>query len=298
MTKIVEKRKSPRGLSYILDSLAFERINNSSSRIIQKRGYRVAAFANDLIGNWISVFGVWEHEELDQVFKFLKPLSPKFLTSTALDVGANIGNHTMCFAQFFDKVVAFEPNRKTYELLRLNSQAFSNIAPLNYGLGESKGISIMSEDLLNSGGAMISSETTQGVPITIEALDSLDFGNVDISLIKLDVEGFEEKVLKGGLHLIQRHAPVILLEQHESDFIDGKSAALELLRQNDYQFFWLKSGSLNPVSYLAAIENALEVFFGRTHRIFSSIDVPVGNYPMIIASPTKYSPLLLGQTSA
>ncbi len=293
MVKLVAKTKSQRGFNYILDSMAFERINRASARIVRTRGYRTAVFANDLIGNWISVFGVWEHEELDQVFNFLRPLFPIFEKSSALDIGANIGNHAMYFARYFKTVVAFEPNKKTYDLLRVNCSSFQNVDARNYGLGERKGYAEMNEDLLNAGGAEISNKSTQGAKIEIDTLDASDIKFSDVSLVKMDVEGYEERVLKGGLSLIKRHEPIILIEQHENDFFNDKSPALEILRKNDYTFCWLKSGSRNSSKFLAALRNVAEVFTGRTHRIFWSSNVPAGSYPMIIALPQRYRALLL-----
>lgn len=293
MVRLVKKNKSQRGIGYLLDSMAFERINRSSAQVVSSRGYRVAVFSNDVIGNWVSVFGVWEHEELDQVFSFLKPLFPIFLSSSALDVGANIGNHTMYFSRYFKSITAFEPNTKTYELLKVNCSVFRNVEIRNYGLGEKAGSAKMTEDILNAGGAGVSGQEDVGVEIQIDVLDSLDTGGTEISLIKLDVEGYEEQVLKGGLELIKRHQPVILLEQHESDFFNGSAPALEILRRSDYTFCWLKSGSERSIKALVALENMAEVFFGRTHRIYCSDNVPSGTYPMLIALPRRFSGLLL-----
>jgi FkbM family methyltransferase len=293
MVRLVKENRSRRGMRYLVDSMAFEIINRSSARIVRARGYRVAVFANDLIGNWISVFGVWEHEELSQVFEFLKPIFPRFSNSLALDVGANIGNHSMYFAKYFKNVMAFEPNKKTYDVLRVNCSTFHNIQAMNYGLGEKAGSAIMAEDIINAGGAGISKEVGQGVEIKIDTLDSLEKNCSEISLIKMDVEGYEEQVIKGGLQLIKRHQPIILLEQHEADFSNDRSPALEILRENSYVFCWLKSGSERKTRVLATLENAVEVLFGRSHRFFCSDRVPVGNYPMIIALPRKYGCILL-----
>jgi hypothetical protein len=55
----------------------------------------------------------------------------------------------------------------------------------------------------------------QGV-IPMKTLDSFDFPNID--LIKIDVEGFEGEILKGAMETIERHKPVLVIEQQKHEY--------------------------------------------------------------------------------
>ncbi|MEZ5567921.1 MAG: hypothetical protein R3E54_06225 [Halioglobus sp.] len=71
---------------------------------------QMAVFCPDTIGDSILINGVYEHRELNALATWLQAHHPGCLASTALAVGANIGNHTRYFAGMFRRVVAYEPN--------------------------------------------------------------------------------------------------------------------------------------------------------------------------------------------
>ena len=51
-----------------------------------------------------------------------------------VDVGANIGNHSILFSNFFKKVTSFEPQKEVFEVLKLNTRKIQNISIINKGL--------------------------------------------------------------------------------------------------------------------------------------------------------------------
>ena len=79
----------------------------------------IAIFAFDRIGADISILGIYEKEVLEGLkdFIFNKIDTQK---SVCLDVGANIGNHSLYFAQFFNQVYSIEPHPEIFELLKFN----------------------------------------------------------------------------------------------------------------------------------------------------------------------------------
>ena len=77
-----------------------------------------AIFAHDVIGHKIMLSGWFEHQLINFLEAHIFPLiSPN---SIALDIGANIGNHSNRFANYFEKVHAFEPNKRCFYLLQAN----------------------------------------------------------------------------------------------------------------------------------------------------------------------------------
>lgn len=125
----------------------------------------------------------------------------------AIDVGGHCGTWSWNLAHWFEKVEAFEPvaeHRACFEKNVLETQV---VTLYPYALGVDEGmISIVTEDG-SSGNSFIKGKGT----IPMKTLDSFGFENVDF--IKIDVEGAEEFVLRGGAMTIGRWHPTIIVEQ-------------------------------------------------------------------------------------
>ena len=114
-------------------------INNKIARKNIKKYPQLAIFSFDDIGLIINLEGRYENEILLLIEKLIKDNFSDSKFKTALDIGANIGNHSLFFSQYFSTVYAFEPNPVTYELLKINSTYVSktkNIIPYCYGLSD------------------------------------------------------------------------------------------------------------------------------------------------------------------
>lgn len=140
-----------------------------------------------------------------------------------LDVGANIGNHTLYLAAVAGlRVVAFEPNPELCVPLR---QAISlngldgRVMLYEVGIGASEGKANFAERKPeNIGGQSLILDGSDAAPISVINLDSLDIED-KVRAIKIDVEGMELSVLKGAATLISRDTPYLFIEaQTESDF--------------------------------------------------------------------------------
>ncbi|PKF62535.1 hypothetical protein CW745_03665 [Psychromonas sp. psych-6C06] len=141
-----------------------------------------------------------------------------------IDVGANVGNHTLYLASVVKcNVHAFEPNKslcEAMEVSRTENRLENKVTIHDCALGakeEKACFEAINND--NLGGQSI--EITDEADIEtfdVKALDSFDW-KAPISLIKIDVEGFELEVLKGGKALILRDKPDIYIEcLSETDF--------------------------------------------------------------------------------
>lgn len=149
----------------------------------------------------------YEIEMLDDIGSRLAP------GDIVLDVGANIGNHTLYIAAVAGcRVVAFEPNLELAEALahslRLNGLS-KQVAIKTIGLGRENTRGEFRTQIEDNLGAQ-SLEVGEG-RITIKALDELDLQR-PIKLIKVDVEGMELAVLEGGAALIAQDRPLIYVE--------------------------------------------------------------------------------------
>ncbi len=140
-----------------------------------------------------------------------------------LDLGANVGNNALYYAlvRQAKSVVAFEPLLDVFAILQKNialNHLENVIAAHNVALGEKNTqAEIMERPPANLGGSCLK-ESHQG-NIVVHHLDGMDFAN-RIDFVKIDVEGFESSVLKGGLRFFNTHKPVVQIESHPDKYAD------------------------------------------------------------------------------
>lgn len=162
-----------------------------------------------------------------------------------LDIGANIGNHTVFFSKICnaEKVYAFEPIAETYETLCRNislNHVEDRVVANNVALGNDSGKGrIKHFNPHNIGGTQI--EATNDGAISIKRLDDYEFERIDF--IKIDVEGFEYKLLQGAKNTLNKHAPVIFVEIFEDNF----SEVDKLLRSYGYTDRYFTEGENNYI---------------------------------------------------
>lgn len=137
-----------------------------------------------------------------------------------LDIGANIGNHTLFFAVRCKatQVFSFEPQKDIFKILRRNIQLndLKDVCTTyNIALGAEQGTAkITSHSRRNSGGTTFSMDDSGSV--CVRTLNEMNFS--DIGFVKIDVEGFEFDVLKGGEELFRSMDPVIFIEIWNKNF--------------------------------------------------------------------------------
>ncbi len=138
-------------------------------------------------------------------------------TGTYLDVGANVGNHTLFFARLCraERIYAFEPLPKYAERIAANLAA-NEVGPpvevMRFGLADVSG-----RRTIDINGRTHEIETRR--------LDDLELAGT-ITVIKLDVEGMEALVLRGGLERIRRDRPAIYAEAHRLEDLERITATL------------------------------------------------------------------------
>jgi len=132
--------------------------------------------------------------------------------STVLDIGAHIGSHAVTLAKLVGPhgaVYSFEPQVKIYrELVKnLELNGLENVIPLRFAVGAENGLVFMTPTG-DFDGRMFVGEG--GDKVELRTIDSFGFKNV--SLMKIDVEGFELEVLKGAEETIRTWHPAIIIE--------------------------------------------------------------------------------------
>lgn len=212
------------------------------------------------IGRSLDLYGEFSPGEAALFAQFLRP------GMTALDVGANMGAHTVLFAQKVGpqgRVIAFEPQRVIHQLLCANVMMNSHmnvearlaavgaqrselkVPPVNYGQAGNYGS-------LALGGYQ------QGEIVPIETIDGLKLPQCHF--IKVDVEGMESDVLRGAAETLARCRPLLYVENDRRE----KSAALiELLFNAGYRLYWHMTPYYTPNNFFGNAENV----FGGTISI-------------------------------
>ena len=155
-----------------------------------------------------------------------------------LDIGANIGAVSLQFAKANPsaRILSFEPHPLTFKRAQYNIglNKVENIELLPFGLGEKKDTVRLYEVNSNNPGMNRIIPGDQSAPfqeIQIEELDALleARGINSVDFIKLDVEGYEHSVLKGGKGLLQRCHPVLFIELDDTNLRTHQSSARMLM---------------------------------------------------------------------
>lgn len=157
------------------------------------------------ISRWVVESGRLDHDLTVQDY-ILPMLQPHF---TAVDAGADIGSHTIRYAQAVAQVLAFEPNPAEFECLKHNLRDYGNATLYRLGLSDkTEEVSLRTQE--NAGAGYL--DRTERGSVVCVPLDSFNLPRLDF--FKLDVEGYELFALQGATKTISTHLPVILVEMN------------------------------------------------------------------------------------
>ena len=283
-------------IKHVLQTLFIRRLSFYANKNLKNNDPQVCLFAFDGIATTINVKGIYEREQLDTLIGWLK--QKRLIGGAVLDIGANIGNHSLYFSKYYDQVLSFEPNPRTFRLLELNAALTDNIKPFNFGMSDSSGHVFMQQFRENMGGSRIVDpvgNTAEHIQIEVRTLDSVASEvAMSIGLIKLDVEGHELAALNGARNTIASHRPIILFEQNAADFKNGVSPVMELLKSLGYASFATVMPSPLLPSWLpnmlkAPITAAARFLMGFDYVIAINKDITPGFYSFIIAIPDQFA---------
>lgn len=174
------------------------------------------------------------------IHKAIKEAADK--SRVAIDIGAHVGDYSVIMADLFKEVIAVEPHDLNLEDMRKRKHLRDNIIVKQGVIGKHDGITKLYTSNCNPGGHTISNlvarlakwghEANTFIEVPSWRLDTIS-KDLDVALIKIDVEGAEEEVLKSGRDLLLK-GPMIALETHGT--IDTKEIYNFLTGMN-YKFF-------------------------------------------------------------
>lgn len=210
----------------------------------------------DLIGNYIKQAKVWEYH----LYEIYSQMINK--ESYCIDAGANLGFHSIQFGRLGKKVYSFEPQSYIYNQLCTNIlfNGLDNIIEAHkLGLGDKEekkqmwniehenwvgngahnwgGRGLIQEGY--GGDRAINNEYREEDIIKLVSLDSLEIPKCDF--MKVDVQGYEFNLFKGGKNLIKKNNPILFLENPPSE--ETSKETKEYLVELGYEFYRLYIGN-------------------------------------------------------
>jgi FkbM family methyltransferase len=174
----------------------------------------------DFIAETLKRTGEWEPHFLEVLNTFTNK------NSVCVDIGANFGYHSIAMAKRCKSVHAFEPMMEMYMSLKthITFNKTHNCVPYLFALGDkSQKSSMCRVDPRNIGNTYIGEG---GADCEIRTFDSFA---IDPNFIKMDAQGFEEKILDGASISIKKNLPVIFFEVEEHHLVRYGSSSKKLL---------------------------------------------------------------------
>jgi len=133
--------------------------------------------------------------------------------SIFVDVGAHVGYYTIRMAKRCREVISFEPNpvnrRKLLKNIELNG--LSNVKVYPYAAGEGRYKATLW--LADAGSTMLPGFVAgESIEVEVVPLDELV---KEADVVKIDVEGYEWKVIQGMTKLLNTCKPALIIEHHD-----------------------------------------------------------------------------------
>lgn len=243
----------------------------------QVNGFTYQLHLDDYIQSQMYYFGIFDMKGVNLIVKICNAIQCR----TALDIGANVGNHAVFLSSACEKVYSFEPNDTPGDVYRdALSTKESNITLFDVGLSDSNETIEFYENASNLGGSSFVREHLPNASYVKKMLEVrradefIEENGIDaIDFIKIDVEGFEVKVLSGLSQTIARHNPIIDFEYNAITrdafgCVEKLNAALD-----GYSFYGTKGAGLGLVN------ERLKITDFDFHR----------NYSHVLAVPDRFA---------
>lgn len=152
-----------------------------------------------------------------------------------IDIGAHCGDTAAIAKSSADiPILCIEGDRRVYDLLLRNVKQFGEIATRCAFLGENaEEIALSVEDEAGSLMLVPGSQAADSM-IALTTLDecAMELADVDrYHVIKVDTEGFDCRILRGGMRYIRRVKPIIMMEYHRKNMRRNGENGLDTLEQ-------------------------------------------------------------------
>jgi len=197
-------------------------IFKSPKTIFDNNFYKKEFFASDFFYS-PDGDGIYPKHHCKVTFNLTKPFIKNY--RNAIDIGCRDGEFTRFLQNFFQHTFCFDPRSSSRFPGNVDLEKVSHF---KCALGDKE------ETITMTGGTH---KIVLGRTYNTECFKLDDFEFEDIDFIKIDVEGFEKKVIQGAFKTILKYNPLLVIEQNDEILVgDQKFSAIKYLEQNfDYK---------------------------------------------------------------
>ncbi len=186
-----------------------------------------------VVGRSLHAYGEFAGEEVDSILSLVRP------GDHVVDAGANIGFHTLALARKAGPeglVTAIEPQRYCFQLLCANVtlNQLTTVLPIRAAMGDVPGLCRIPHigplAAHNAGATQVLPPDQDAPSVDIVPMITLDgLGLARCDLVKVDTEGFEDRVIAGGRKTLQACRPALYVEVHDRDKLKALVALMRPL---------------------------------------------------------------------
>jgi FkbM family methyltransferase len=217
------------------------------------------------IGLALDIYGEWAELEINSLLPFIP------LGGQVVDVGANVGYHTLAFARKVGEqgmVLSIEPQEEVFALLRYNitiNGLHGRVHPIQVAVSKENSIGQIPRITNTEGqnlGAVAPVVVADALCTSVGSLAEIKVVPIDelkltgLDLLKIDAEGTEADVLQGAENTIRKYRPVIAME---CGSFSSSWPALRAAFSMGYAVYHIRHAAFNFANYR---ENKNDVFAG------------------------------------
>jgi FkbM family methyltransferase len=223
--------------------------------------------------------GEWFEDEIEFVRALVNP------GMNALDIGANYGLYTNAIAsamknkkdEMCGHLWCFEPTPDTASALRetLVENSYENVEVIEVGLSDQKGdATFYLSDNAELNSLTKGKTSSREVMVKLETLDDCcnQFSWPKIDFVKLDAEGEEINILKGGQKFFEKNSPIVMYELKHADTTNTELIeAFNALGMKSYVYN-ASLGGLLPFDHEKAVDGFQLNLFALRHDIAEHLE--------------------------
>jgi len=254
----------PRGQGRIIDRTALARLRFPEQRLLVPTvdGFTMEVLPNDHIGRHLYLTGQFDRTIVEVLLRFARP------GDRVLDIGGNVGYVGCALLHLVPdcRVVSVEPQPAVYELLAANLERVGGptgrARALRVAVSDTAGTGFMAPVSGNTGASRLVPDAQGGAAagVRTEVITGamlMERSGLDrLDLVKIDVEGLEEAVVRTLQPIVAQWRARAVLFEHYGDLANPTSGLARVFRELDYSVLGivkhLTRYELVPVPQLAA----------------------------------------------
>jgi FkbM family methyltransferase len=247
--------------------LLIRNIGASTQTMTVDLGDHVMTFSpSDYIGRSLFVKGHFDRDHATRLVEILKQRNIRTAGKVLLELGGNIGTHTVYFAltKAFERILTVEPDPRNFPLLRTNvaQNGFADrVIAVNCAVGDREGDIDFYLHPTNHGKSATAPRSADDTRISVpvrpvsRVLADAGLSAADIGLVWMDIEGYEPVAIAGMRDLLARRVPIYT--EFSPEYYGAEQAAAF-------------------VAHLAEFYEDCLVFFEDVQTPMKVCDIPIG----------------------